>query len=340
MLDIHEYWHEPPRHAVLTAIHELTHRQCQPAEKADRAIVDIEAWHEGRANVPPTFFADFGTITMAKPWGGKVEVSDDGLPFIHPIANTLDEALAIEPGENEDVANAVSIYRQVCERLGRDDICFKTPDFQGVLNTAGLILKQEELFMDMHGQPDKVHRFLERVCDTNIAMMHSLRQQIGRTDGNIWPYVWLPHDVGVMITEDMMPLLSPDQFKQFGLPYLKRISDEFGGVFIHCCGEWGRHAKNIAESGVNVLGAEFHYPFTKIQEIIEYLPDAVLVPYYADFEKSENCADPDYLKSLLDNYGNNTRLWLAMVDADPWPVEQISKHMQAMGIDFEGFFEL
>jgi hypothetical protein len=152
--------------------------------------------------------------------------------------------------------------------------------------------------------------------------MRSAIDRAGRVDGNIWPYVSVPHDVGVCITEDMMPLLSPDQYKQFGLPQLQRISDAFGGVFIHCCGRWGQHAENLAASGVHILGAEFHYPFTTIDQIRPHLPDAVLVPYLADFATDDYESFEAYLARLIEDHGGDGPLWVALSDADGWPVAE------------------
>ena len=285
MLDINEYWQHPPPGVILTTIHEPTCRQCPPDEMQTRAAADVTSWFDGGANLPPAFFADFGTVTMAKPWGGRVQVTD-GRAFIHPAAESLDEALALEPRDNADLAVALDVYRGLRRQTGRDDLGFKTPDFQGVLNTAAMVLREEVLLTAMLDEPDRLHAFLDRVCEANIAFMRAAVGGAGRVDGNIWPYAWLPERFGVMITEDLMPLLSPQQYKRFGLPYLKRISDAFGGVFIHCCGRWGRHAANLADSGIVVRGVEFHYPYTAVEEIRGALPDAVLVPYLAGYEET------------------------------------------------------
>ncbi|MBC7334274.1 MAG: hypothetical protein H5T85_07460 [Actinobacteria bacterium] len=44
---------------------------------------------------------------------------------------------------------------------------------------------------------------------------------------------------GISVSDDEAILLSPELFEEFGLPYLNRISEAFGGLYYHCCGDFG-----------------------------------------------------------------------------------------------------
>ena len=63
------------------------------------------------------------------------------------------------------------------------------------------------------------------------------------------PYVSLPAELGVCLTQDYMPLLGPEIYRVFELPRLKRIAEAFGGVYIHCCGEYARHLPALRDAG-------------------------------------------------------------------------------------------
>jgi hypothetical protein len=339
MGSIRDYWTGDKPRCVLTVIHEPEYRQLPPEQMLGAAVESISAWRRDGANLPPAYFPDFGTITTAKPWGGRIGRASQGEIFIHPASDRLDEVLSITPTENPDVETAAEIFAQVRDRTGLEHLGFKSPDFQGVLNTAALVLKQDELMVAMYTEPDKVCRFLDAVCEQNIRFMTDLLDRAGRVDGNIWPYVWVPHDVGVCITEDLMPLLSPEQYRRFGIPYLERISDAFGGVFIHCCGRWGQHAESLADSGVNILGAEFHYPFTKVEEIRPSLPDIVLAPYLADFRTRDYPDFATYAADLLDRVDESGPLWVAISDAPDWQAQRMQQVLEARGCAVEGFCE-
>ncbi len=78
-------------------------------------------------------------------------------------------------------------------------------------------------------------------------MYRAMMLGMGPLCGMGWPYNWLPDDLGVVFTEDLMPLLSPELYREFGVPYLKRLADTFGGAFIHCCGEFEQHLPALVD---------------------------------------------------------------------------------------------
>jgi hypothetical protein len=75
--------------------------------------------------------------------------------------------------------------------------------------------------------------------------------------------------MGICITEDYMPLLSAEQYAEFGLPYVKRIADAFGGVWIHCCGVYRQHLRNLRAGNFKIWGLELAYPQMPVQEVYD-----------------------------------------------------------------------
>ena len=269
----------------------------------------------------PNFWADFGTVSTAKYWGGEVKKPDGGAIFITPAAKTLDKALELThlPVDDPtmDGAAAVRLFRQLSEKLGTEKLWLKSPDMQGVLNTAGLIVDQQELFMDMIAAPEKVHLFLQRICDFLIEWMLWLRAQCdGRISGNIWPYTFLPADVGVSFTEDMMPLLSRELYKEFGIPYLRQMQDALGSLHIHCCGQWGHHVQTLTEAELDIAAMEFHYPYTRIEELEAIRDNVVLVPYLS-VTQTGFAGMAEYWDWLLANTPSTVRYWFAAVESSP-----------------------
>lgn len=261
----------------------------------------------------PCFFADFGTVTTAKYWGGQAHFdSTGGNIFIEPMAQSLEEALALTPKSVDDPAldgaRGVRLWRELSAQLGTDSLWLRSPDMQGVLNTAGLVMNQEELLMAMYSEPEQAHRFLDRVCDFLIAYAQYLRRETGdRLCGNIWPYTFLPSARGLSFTEDLMPLMSAELYAEFGIPQLRRLQAAFGGLHIHCCGDWGRHAENLANAGLNILAMEFHYPATRIEELAPLLPRTVFIPYLIGDRQQDFAGLYDYWRWLLKH--TDARCW-------------------------------
>jgi hypothetical protein len=268
----------------------------------------------------PTFFNDFGTISTAKYWGGLAHFdSTGGNIFIEPAAQTVAEALAITPhpvnDPTMDLARGLSLYRRVRAELNTEILWMRTPDMQGPLNTAGLVMNQENLLIAMHDDKAQVHALLEKVTEFLIELYNeAVSQANGQVCGSIWPYTLFPASAGISFTEDLMPLLSARLYKTFGIPCLQRMAEAAGGLHIHCCGDWGRHARNLAEAGLPIRAVEFHYPETKIEELEPLSEQVVLVPYILLHKTDAFETTTAYYRYLLDTYGHKRRFWFACTE--------------------------
>jgi len=322
---VRRFWTGEGRHLVSLSTTQHNYRQTFDDETMLR-----EAPHQLQymAGLPglnlPAFLADFGTISTARYWGGtpRFDSTGDNI-FLDPVTDRLDDALARTPlpvdQPDLDAARGLRLFHRLCESLQTDCLWLRTPDMQGPLNTAGMILNQEELFVNLHLQPADVHRFLDNVTSFLIDYATFLRNGAqGRICGNIWPYTFLPADLGVSLTEDMMPLLSAELYAEFALPTLKRLAGELGSLLIHCCGEWGRHARTLAESGVPVCGAEYHYPWTTVKELLPLTETGtVLIPMIKPDKQDRFTGIVDYYRYLLKEFGNDVRFWFCLFEDVP-----------------------
>jgi hypothetical protein len=293
---------------------------------ADKALLHLQE----QAKLPgvniPSLFPDFGTVSIAQYWGGQVLWPEDGCKYIRPAAMTLEQASTMTPrpfsDPDLDVARALNLYREVKHRLNTQSLWLRTVDMQGVLSTAGLLLDQQELMMGLYSEPEQVRMFLERVCDALIEVLQYFRDQTGgMVCGNIWPYTFFPMSRGISFTEDLMPLLSTEIYRQFALPYLHRLEKTFGQLHIHCCGQWGHHARTLADANLNIAAIEFHYPFTRIDQIDALSDRAVFVPYIMLNKQKEFTSTVQYYRHLLDSSRGKRRFWFACADDSPESIE-------------------
>ncbi|MDA0323720.1 MAG: hypothetical protein O2923_13555 [Verrucomicrobia bacterium] len=321
--DAAAYWRGDIRGPRLSVVAEPTYRQLfdhtRPdlAAVADGAVECIRAdLASGETHVVPTVYADFGTISTAKLYGGTViPPHDGGGVHIKPVVRDPGELSALRacPFEESDFQLAVDLHRMVCERLGSDAVFLRTPDFQGPMNTLALVMDQEELMMGMCTQPDAIHAALDKITTTLIDYHQRLRQTLGggKVIGNLWPYTILPEAMGVGITQDMMPLLSAEFYRDFELPCLRRIADAFGGVQIHCCGKYAHHLPALRDSGIRILGLEFHDPFTPFADVHSVFGDDIVYIPYQLAETAEKANYVAYAEDLLRQGTPETRFWFA-----------------------------
>lgn len=315
------FWHGEGRVRVSLEPAGHAYRQCFD----DQLILTrAQTYLEAQAALPgltlPSLYPDWGTISTAKYWGGEPRFDSTGDNiFIDAVAQTVDAALALTPCPVDDpmmdAARAVRLYRALVDELQTDALWLRSPDMQGPLNTAGLVLNQEEMWMAMYTEPAKVTAYLGKITDFLIAYARYLREATGdRICGNIWPYTFFPSEMGISFTEDMMPLMSAELYTAFGIPALHRLQDALGALHIHCCGDWGRHAPALKAAGLDIRAVEFHYPFTKIEELACLAQKTVFIPYIMLERQRTFATSYDYYRYLIETTPDHYRFWFALGD--------------------------
>lgn len=317
------YWRGERTGPELSVVAEPTYRQmldCQQpnlAAVADAAAVVCRAdAANGEPLVLPCVYSDFGTISTARLYGGKVlPPRDGGKIHIEPVAHCVEQlaSLRAAPFEESDFQLALDLWRAVCARLDTDQVWLRTPDFQGPMNTLALVLDQQELLAALYDEPAAIHAALASITTTLIDYHQRLRRAVGpdRVLGSIWPYTILPAALGASLTQDMMPLLSPDLYRDFEIPCLQRIAAAFGGLQIHCCGTYTQHLPALRDSGLPILGLEFHHPFTKFADIHRIFGDRIVYVPYLFGECKDYPDTPAFAADLLRQGTSRTRFWFA-----------------------------
>ncbi|NQU39718.1 MAG: hypothetical protein HQ523_07180 [Lentisphaerae bacterium] len=330
---IRAFWSGNERFMVSVNASAHPYRQIfDPAIILEKAGLNLEA----QASLPgvnmPAFFADFGTVSTAKYWGGAPRFdSTGGNIFLDPVADSASEALAITPlpigHPDMDADRAVQLYKAMCKNLNTQSLWLRMPDFQGPLNTAAMVVRQEEFLVEMYTNPDGVHELLAKITDLLVQYArycHDNTQK--RVCGFVWPYTFFPCDLGLALTEDMMPLLSPELYQQFGIPCIEKLSREFGGLQIHCCGDWGRHAPALQQCRANIMAMEFHYPFTRMNEIECLAPHTVLIPYISLDKQEDFASVTDYYEFLLASTDATHRFWFAFPEDSDEAIAFAKRH--------------
>ena len=321
---VRRFWSGEGRYLISVTTSQAYYRQVfDDGEILRQAPINLQAQSQCPGINLPSFFVDWGTISTAKYWGGKTRFdSTGGNIFIDPIAPTVADGLRLPhfPCDHPemDAAHGVRLFQAICQDLNTDALWLRSPDMQGPLNTAGLIVNQENLLMSMFDEKLAVHTFLEKVTDFIIEYVGYLRKAAaGRLCGNLWPYTFFPADLGISFTEDLMPLLSPKLYQEFGLPCLQQLSSALGGLHIHCCGAYGLHVRTLANSNLPIKALEFHYPETTLEELEPLAGQVVLIPYILLNKTNRFTSVPDFYRYLIDQYGQHHRFWFACTADTP-----------------------
>jgi len=111
-------------------------------------------------------------------------------------------------------------------------------DVQGPFSSAAQMWGITEFMGDLYEYPNEVHHLQQLCTDAIIRFFHEMYAAV---DGKLvplhaLPYIWIPDDVGVAVSDDFLSLMSVDAISEFNVPYLERIGEEFGGITVHSCG--------------------------------------------------------------------------------------------------------
>lgn len=270
----------------------------------------VQAWVDNlrwRAQCPvdtlPFAGCGGGTITFSSAWGGETTHTPDGKWWIKPIIKEAKDVYALEPKAPTDglLGPSLDAYRDLLARIDTH-VPLKLPDMQGPLMTAGQLWKEDDFILAMQDHPAEVHHLLSLVTDHIIAVVQHLKATYGELRVDSYPPCWMPPRLGIGLTEDFMHLMSPRLYEEFGLPYVNRISDAFGGVWVHCCGRFKQHWK-VVKKIHNLRGLDVMYPFTNPVEIYEAFPDLVhsCGVDYAEVQRNFKDKHPDaWLEFLIE----------------------------------------
>ena len=135
------------------------------------------------------------------------------------------------------------------------------PDLQGPQDICEL-LWGTEIFYSMYDEPELVHAALELITDTYTAFMKKW-QTMFPPEADMNPH-WsnLYHRGTILLRSDSAMNLSPDLYREFSLPYDKRLLDEFGGGAVHFCGRGDHYIPDLCSLegvyGINMSQPEYN----------------------------------------------------------------------------------
>jgi hypothetical protein len=326
-----DFWNGKGRFIISINNKEPGYRQLEDLDLlAKNGILSLEAQSRLPGCNVPILTIDLGTATSAAYWGGKVRRDSTGINIsIDAAADTIEAAAEIKPFKIDDpkmdAYKIIKLYRDVCRTLNTDKLWLRAGDVQGTLSTASLIVEQENFLMELFTNPKPAHKLLNTVSDLLIEYIRYVRRETnGMIAGPMWPYIYFPADLGFGITEDMMPLVSADMYKEFGIPYLKKMSENLGPVQIHCCGNYIHQVENLVESGINIRAIEFHYPFMDYKALKPLAEKGVAFIPFINIDKAngEFTSDIEFYQYLLDK--TDYRFWFAFCEENE-PAIQFAK---------------
>ena len=136
----------------------------------------------------------------------------------------------------------LSLYRRAEEALGKRGRHIRMAAARGPLAIAGHLRGVTELMTDLKLEPDRIRTLLEITTETTIAW---LKAQLAV----------LPEAEGIMVLDDIVGFLSPEDYREFAHPLLKEIFSAFPDKvkIYHNDSRIGHILEDLADTGFHVL---------------------------------------------------------------------------------------
>ena len=223
----------------------------------------------------PFSFPWYGTGVLASALGARILFQDKMDPAVQGrvIVDPIQVGKLQEPDPHTD-----GLMPRVLEtiRFFRDhsDLPISFSDPQGPFTTALGLVGPENLFVWLYEHPREVHALMDFCTEAFIDWVKVQQQAIGEERGrNCFPHgIILPAEFGrVWLCDDDCGQISPEQYREFVVPYNARIFREFGGGTLHFCGSAEHQIENLARTdglvGVNNFCMGNFRQIYKMQEL-------------------------------------------------------------------------
>jgi len=207
----------------------------------------------------PGFWSEYGMCTEPSAFGAKMTWHESNLPHAHKIIGDLSEIGTLEkPNANTDglLPFMINRLKNNQHRIEEMDHSIKFGISRGPLNIASFLMGTTELMMGMAMNPDKVHQMLQVVTDFSIDWLEVQMENFATIDG-------------VFLLDDLVGFLGDPEFREFGLPYLKKIYDHFDVAvkFFHNDAQGLVCAPYLEEIGINLFNFSHEHTLSQMQDL-------------------------------------------------------------------------
>jgi uroporphyrinogen-III decarboxylase len=178
-------------------------------------------------------------------FGGENEWFPNRPPYPHHVVSEGSQLDSLKPdiASGEMFRTGLEQMRYFAKEVG-EAIPVRALDLQSPIDLASILMDYTNLIYLMMDEPAKVHAFMLMITETLIESLHLMKKEM-ITD---WPLSmldwWMPS--GVFMADDLMAIMSPALYAEFGKPYNEMVGREFGGVSLHSCGNIQHNMENVA----------------------------------------------------------------------------------------------
>ncbi|KPK85606.1 MAG: uroporphyrinogen decarboxylase [Bacteroides sp. SM23_62_1] len=206
----------------------------------------------------PGFWSEYGMCSEPSVFGARCTFPPNEFPHAHKTIHSVEDiSKIIKPNPETDgfapfILNRLLLNQKKVEDIGHN-IYFSVS--RGPLNVASYLMGVTEFLLAMMTNPEETHQLLTIINDYLIEW-HDLQQQR------------LPSIDGMLVLDDIIGFIGEEEFKVFGLPYLKKLFDRNVTVkFLHNDADCSSSIKYLPEIGINLYNMGFDKTLNDLIEL-------------------------------------------------------------------------
>jgi hypothetical protein len=300
-------------------------------------LAEIEGQLRFRGDFVPALTPTLGVVTIPSAFGAEVVWPERDFPSVRPCISEPEEIAGLNlPDLNAGVLGRILDYTRFFHQSGGGRLPVRLTDIQGPLDNAALMMGHNTFLLALRTHPELVHRLLQLITDLTIALVREQRRAaVDFVPSLMQP--WLPDGWGVSISNDDAVMISARHMAEFGVPYFNQLSDAFGGIFIHSCGNW-LHQIPALEQVRGLRGLEFGASETPFAPVLEHFGGRVVLACRVGLHKDVKFRGmADYVRQVLSARKTNRGLFVhvditnGMIDED-WPETDLDEIYGLIGV--------
>jgi uroporphyrinogen decarboxylase len=206
----------------------------------------------------PGFWSEFGMCCEPSAFGSTSIFPSNEFPHAKKCIRSIEDVDRLQtPSPKTDgmapfILNRLVLCRQKIEEQGHQ-IRFSVS--RGPLNVATFLMGITEFLTGMKMDPDRTHRLLRMITDYLIGWHDLQRETIPSVDG-------------IFILDDIIGFIGEEDFKEFGLPYLKELFDRKVRVkFLHNDAQCRTSLPYLPEIGINLFNMAFDTSLNELKSV-------------------------------------------------------------------------
>jgi uroporphyrinogen-III decarboxylase len=272
----------------------------------------------------PGFWSEFGMCSETSAFGVRLRLGENEFPFPDKILPDMKAVSSLPvPDPRTDGLLPLILKRLIInrERIEAEGHTIRFAVSRGPLNIASFLAGTTEFLTAVKTEPESVHLLLDKVTTFISGWLDVQRESLPSIDG-------------LLILDDIVGFLGEEDFKEFALPYLKRLFKGSGVAvrFFHNDSPCLVSAPYLAECQINLFNFGMQNSLEEIRQLSG--PEVTLMGNVPSVEVMAEGTPEEVKRSvgdILQSLQSTSRVILSCAGGMPpdVPTENITAFLEA-----------